>query len=91
MKIEAELPDSDFARKRELVTRSSRHFGRSLRLLADTVAKVENRTTLKSRESRYLDVSNAAMLAMPDTKVRGRFCANDVVPNVAVRGPHQRS
>jgi hypothetical protein len=36
MTIEAELPDwqPDFAWKRELVTRSSRHFGRSLPLLA---------------------------------------------------------
>jgi hypothetical protein len=41
---------------------------------ADIVAKVENRTTLKSRESRCLDVSTAAMLARPDTKVRGRIC-----------------
>src|SRR5260370_23876996 len=35
----------------------------------------------KSRESRCLDVSTAAMLARGDTKVRGRFFERCVVPS----------
>jgi hypothetical protein len=35
----------------------------------------------KSRESRCLDVSTAAMLARPDTNVRGRFCVKRCGPS----------
>jgi hypothetical protein len=55
--------------------------GRALPQWVDTVEKVENRTTLKSRESQCLDVSIAAMLARADTKVRGRFCAKRCGPS----------
>jgi hypothetical protein len=41
---------------------------------ADIVAKVENRMTPKSRESRFLDTSTAATLCSVDAKVRDRFC-----------------
>jgi hypothetical protein len=43
-------------------------------LLADIVAKVENRTREKSRESRFFDVSIVAGLYSADTRARGRFC-----------------
>src|SRR5258705_13901829 len=50
-------------------------------LLADTVAKSKIERRRKSRESRCLDVSTAAMLARPDTKVRGRFCVKRCGPS----------
>jgi len=42
-------------------------------------SKIERRR--KSRESRCLDVSTAAMLARPDTKVRRRFCVKRCGPS----------
>src|SRR5258707_6502683 len=50
-------------------------------LLADTVAKSKIERRRKSRESRCLDVSTAAMLARPDTKVRRRFCVKRCGPS----------
>jgi hypothetical protein len=41
-------------------------------------SKIERRR--KSRESRFLDVSTAARLCRPDTKVRGRFCVKRCGP-----------
>jgi hypothetical protein len=40
---------------------------------ADNVAKVENRTTPKSRESRFLEDSAAAIFCHANTKLRGAF------------------
>jgi hypothetical protein len=45
----------------------------SLLLLADFVAKVENRMPRKSRESRFLGISIGARILGADAKVRGRF------------------
>ena len=42
-------------------------------------SKIERRR--KSRKSRCLDVSTAAMLARADTKVRGRYCAKRCGPS----------
>jgi hypothetical protein len=42
--------------------------------MADIVAKVENRTMPKSRESGFLDASTAAIPRNADAKVRGHFC-----------------
>jgi hypothetical protein len=42
---------------------------------ADTVAKVENPTMSKSRESGFLETSTAATHCSADAKVRGHFCA----------------
>jgi catechol 2,3-dioxygenase-like lactoylglutathione lyase family enzyme len=41
---------------------------------ADIVAKVENRTMPKSRESGFLDASAAAIRLSADAKVRGHLC-----------------
>jgi hypothetical protein len=46
---------------------------RDVRFAADIVTKVENRTTLKSRESRSLTFSAAASLFNATTGVRDRF------------------
>src|SRR5260221_14019607 len=43
--------------------------------------KTENERPRKTRESRCLDVSTAAMLARPDTKVRRRFCVKRCGPS----------
>jgi hypothetical protein len=51
-------------------------------------SKIESRQ--KSRESRFLSVSIAEGLLGIDTKVRGRFASNDMVPRVARLGAHQR-
>jgi hypothetical protein len=50
-------------------------------LLADTVAKVENRTTLKISRKLILDFSTAASLFSAATKIRGRFWTNRYGPS----------
>src|SRR5260221_5902087 len=50
-------------------------------LSADTVAKVENRATLKISRKPMFRRSAAAMLARADTKVRGRLCAKRCGPS----------
>jgi hypothetical protein len=50
-------------------------------LLADIVAKVENRTTGESRESRFLDAPAAARLSRANTKVGGRFGMKGCAPS----------
>jgi hypothetical protein len=49
--------------------------------LADIVAKVENRTTLKISRKLILDFSAAASLFSAATKVRGRFWTNRYGPS----------
>jgi hypothetical protein len=44
-------------------------------------AKIENRTTPKSREGRLLIDSPAAKLSRADTKARGRFCVKRCGPS----------
>jgi len=42
-------------------------------MLADIVAKVENRTTPKISQKSFLDAATAAKPSMADTKTGGRF------------------
>jgi hypothetical protein len=67
---------SAFARTTDS-SRTSRHV-RFVPILLQK-SKIERRR--KSRESRCLGVSTAAMLARPDTKVRGRFCVKRCGPS----------
>jgi hypothetical protein len=59
--------------------------------LADIVAKVENRTMPKSRESGFLGVSIATITRSVDANVRGHFVQNNEVPHIASYETHQRS
>jgi hypothetical protein len=52
-----------------------------LPLVADTVAKVENRSTLKISQKPMFRRLYVAMLGRPDTNVRGRFCAKRCGPS----------
>jgi hypothetical protein len=65
-------------------------FGVALALVPLSLKKSKIERLAKSRESRCLDVSTAAMLARGDTKVRGLFVKGVVVPHVAAYETHQR-
>ena len=61
--------------------------------MADTVAKVENQTSLKiSQKPMFRRLAAAAMTARADTKVRGSFLGKTMwSPHIAARRTHQRS
>jgi hypothetical protein len=60
-------------------------------LLADSVAKVENRSAPKISRKSILEAAIAAKLSTADTRTGGILLRNDVLPHVAPRETHQRS
>src|ERR1700694_5113440 len=60
-------------------------------LLADSVAKVENRTTPKISQKLFLTTLQLQCSVVPIRRSVVAFLSNDVVSHVAARETHQRS